>query len=140
MIELPATRYLSLEAAKAMMIAAETEARKNGWNVSIAICDAGGDLVHFSRFDDAHTASAKIAQGKARTAARFRRPTKPIEESINSGRTAFVTVDATDGLTPLEGGLPIVAGGRVVGGIGVSGVASAQDVQIAAAGLAALGL
>lgn len=140
MTKLPETKYLSLEAAKSMMTAAEAEARKGGWNVSIAICDAAGDLIHFCRFDDAHTASAAIAAGKARTAARFRRPTKPIEETINGGRTAFLVVGTTDDATPLEGGLPVVAGGRVIGGIGVSGVTSAQDAQIAQAGIAALGL
>jgi len=140
MTKLPDTKYLSLDAAKIMMAAAEAEARKGGWNVSIAICDAGGDLIHFCRFDDAHTASAAIARGKARTAARFRRPTKITEETINGGRTAFLSVASTDDLTPLEGGLPVVAGGRVIGGIGVSGVTSAQDAQIAQAGIAAIGL
>lgn len=140
MTKLPDTKYMSLEAAKVMMAAAEAEARKNSWNVSIAICDAAGDLVHFCRFDDAHTASAAISKGKARTAARFRRPTKVTEETINGGRTAFVSVSTTDDLTPLEGGVPVVVGGRVIGAIGVSGVTSAQDAQIAQAGIAALGL
>ncbi|MFN2317939.1 MAG: heme-binding protein [Gemmatimonadales bacterium] len=126
---------LTLEAVKAMMNAAEAEAARNNWNVSIAIVDAHGDLLAFRRLDGAHLGSIDIAQGKARTAARLRRPTRALAEGLAAGNLAFLSVD---GITALQGGLPIDVGGTVIGAVGVSGVTSAQDEQIAAAGIAAL--
>jgi glc operon protein GlcG len=129
------TKVISLDAAKKMAAAAEAEARRNGWNVSIAVVDAAGALVAFVRMDDASPASEQIAQGKARTAARMRRPTKALEEMIAGGRVAFTAVE---GLTPIEGGVPIVVDGKVVGAVGVSGVTSQQDAAVATAGAGAV--
>jgi glc operon protein GlcG len=126
---------LSLDGARRIMAAAEAEADRNGWQVTIAIVDPAGELIMLQRADGASPASVDIAQGKARTAARFRRPTKALEDAVAAGRQVLLSLE---GLVLLEGGLPIEVGGRVVGGIGVSGVTSAQDAQIARAGLAAL--
>jgi glc operon protein GlcG len=125
---------LTLTGAKAMVAAAEAEAIKNGWNVAIAIVDAAGGLVVFHRLENTQPASDMIAIGKARTAARFKRPSRLLEESIASGRLALLAVD--DAL-PMQGGLPIVVDQHVIGAIGVSGVTAAQDEQVAQAGLAA---
>ncbi len=135
MPSLPTKRLLTLAAAKIVAAAAEAEAERNGWKVSIAVVDDGGHLMQFARLDGAHLASAETAIGKARTSGMFRRPTKGLEDSINKGRFAFI--NAPD-IVPLEGGVPIVVEGDVVGAVGVSGVQSAQDVQIAEAGIAAL--
>lgn len=126
---------LTLEAVKAIMNAAEAEAVRNGWQVSIAIVDRHGDLLAFRRTDGALLGSIDIAQGKARTAARLRRPTRLLAEELAAGNLAFLSVE---GLVSLQGGLPIDAGGTVIGAVGVSGVTGAQDEQIAAAGIAAL--
>jgi len=126
---------LTLAAAKIISSAAEAEAEKNGWKVVIAVVDDGGHLIHLLRRDDTQAASVEIAQGKARTAVAFRRPTKQIEDMVNGGRVAFLNVP---GLVPLEGGVPIMIDGRMIGAVGVSGVASNQDVQICEAGIAAL--
>ncbi len=125
---------LTLTGAKAMVAAAETEGAKNGWNVAIAIVDASGGLVAFHRLDNTQPASDMIAIGKARTAARFKRPSRLLEESVAGGRLALLAVD--DAL-PMQGGLPIVVDEHVIGAIGVSGVTAAQDEQVAHAGLAA---
>ena len=125
---------LTLTGAKAMVAAAEAEGIKNGWNVAIAIVDASGGLVVFHRLENTQPASDMIAIGKARTAARFKRPSKLLEESVASGRLALLAVD--DAL-PMQGGLPIVIDEHVIGAIGVSGVTAAQDEQVAHAGLAA---
>jgi glc operon protein GlcG len=125
---------LTLTGAKAMVAAAEAEGIRNGWNVAIAIVDASGGLVVFHRLENTQPASDMIAIGKARTAARFKRPTKLLEESVASGRLALLAVD--DAL-PMQGGLPIVVDEHVIGAIGVSGVTAAQDEQVAHAGLAA---
>src|SRR5690606_38174958 len=129
------SRTLSLEAAKGMAAAAEAEARRNDWPVAIAIVDAHGGLIHFQRLDGTQAASLEIAVGKARTAARFRRPTKALEDALAAGRTALLGVE---GILPLEGGIPVTVDGEVVGAIGVSGVTSQQDAQVAQAGLDAL--
>lgn len=126
-------KVLSLAAARKAVAAAEVEARKNGWKVSIAVVDATGDLLAFARIDDAPITSVAVSQGKARTAARFRRPTKALDSVITAGRTALL---AFEGIVPVEGGVPIVVGGRVVGAVGVSGATSAQDAQCAQAGAA----
>ena len=133
--QLADARVLTLEAARNALAAAETEAGRNGWRVSVAVVDAAGELVAFHRMDDAMPTSAQIAQGKARTAARWRRPTRALDSTLTAGRTAIL---AFEGTVPVEGGVPIVVNGRVVGGVGVSGVTSQQDAQCARAGAAAV--
>ncbi len=125
---------LTLAGAKAMLAAAEAEGLKNGWNVSIAIVDASGGLVAFSRLENTQPASDMVAIGKARTSARFKRPSRILEESVASGRLALLAVE---GALPMQGGLPIFVDEQSIGAIGVSGVTAAQDEQVAAAGLAA---
>ena len=129
-----------LEAAdvKAIAAAAEAEALKNNWAVSIAIVDDGGHLLHFQRLDGAAPISAHIAPAKAHTAAMGRRESKVYEDMINGGRVSFLSAPALEGM--LEGGLPIVKDGQCLGAVGVSGVKSTEDAQIAKAGIAALGL
>jgi glc operon protein GlcG len=135
----PSTPYgapVSIEAAKQAMAAAEAEATKNNWGVTIAIVDSGGNLVMLHRLDNAQLSSVRIAEAKARTAVEFRRPTKALEDAVAGGGVGLRVL--TFGASVAEGGVPIVAGGRIVGGIGVSGVASHQDAQVAQAGAAAL--
>jgi len=129
------SKVITLEAAKKMVAAGEVEAVKNGWNVAITVVDASGGLILFHKLDDTQPGSIQVSQGKARTSALFKRPTKAMEEMIAGGKTAFLAVD---GITPIQGGLPVVVDGKVIGAIGVSGVTSAQDEQVAAAALAAL--
>lgn len=121
---------------KKIAAAAEAEALANNWAVTIAIVDDGGHLLSLQRMDGVAAISAHIAPAKAKTAALGRRETKIYEDIINNGRTAFVTVPFIDGM--LEGGVPIVFDGQVVGAVGVSGVKSEQDAQIAKVGIAAL--
>ena len=116
--------------------AAEAEAVANNWAVSIAIVDDGGHLLWFQRLDGAAPISSHIAPAKAKTAAVGRRETKVYEDIINNGRTAFVTAPFIEGM--LEGGVPVIVDGQVVGAVGVSGVKSEQDAQVAKAGIAAL--
>jgi glc operon protein GlcG len=118
--------------AKKMSVAAVAEAQKNKWNVAVAIVDNHGFLVYYERLDDTQTASPGIAVDKARTAAMFRRPSKAFEDVVGKGRVAVLGLP---GATPIAGGLPIMSGGKVIGGIGVSGVTSEQDEQVARAGL-----
>lgn len=129
-----------LEAAdvKAIAAAAEAEALKNNWAVSIAIVDDGGHLLNFQRLDGAAPISAHIAPAKAHTAAMGRRESKVYEDMINGGRASFLSAPALEGM--LEGGVPIVKDGQCLGAVGVSGVKSTEDAQIAKAGIAALGL
>ena len=129
------TKYITLEDAKKAMAAAEAEARKNSWNVAIAIVDAGGNLVLFEKIDDTQLGSVNIAIGKARTAVNFKRPTKALEEMIAGGRQVFLAIE---GITPLQGGLPVMADGKLIGAVGVSGVLSSQDEQVAQAAVAVL--
>jgi glc operon protein GlcG len=124
------TKYITLEDAKKAMAAAEAVARKNNWNVAIAIVDAGGSLILFQKIDDTQLGSVNIAIGKARTAVHFKRPTKALEEMIVGGRQVFLAVE---GITPLQGGLPVMADGKLIGAVGVSGVLSTQDEQVAQA-------
>ena len=133
--ELATKRALTLEIAKQMSAAAEAFAVRNNWNVVIAIVDDGGRLMHLVRRDGTQYASIEVAQDKARTAIAFRRPTKAFEDAIAGGRTAILGLN---GATPVEGGLPIVVDGEMLGAIGVSGVQSNQDAQVAQAGLDAL--
>ncbi|MFO1278363.1 MAG: heme-binding protein [Burkholderiaceae bacterium] len=130
----------SLESADVKTIAAasEAEALKNGWAVTIAIVDAGGHLLHLQRLDGAAPISAHIAPAKAHTAALGRRESKVYEDMINGGRVSFLSAPDLQGL--LEGGVPIVKDGQCLGAVGVSGVKSSEDAQIAKAGIAALGL
>ncbi len=123
---------LTLADAKAIAAAAEAEALKNGWRVTISIVDDGGNLLYLQRLDEAPVGSIVVAQEKARTAFLFKRTTKSIEEAVVGGRTVMLTLP---GATPIEGGLPLLHEGRVVGAIGVSGVQSSQDAQIAQAGV-----
>jgi len=129
---------LILEELRQMAAAAEAEALKNGWAVSIAIVDDGGHLLWLQRLDGAAPISAEIAPAKARTAAVGRRESKVYEEMINQGRTSFLSAPALQGM--LEGGVPIIVDGHCIGAVGVSGVKSSEDAQVARAGIAALGL
>ena len=129
---------LSAEDVKKVLAAAEAHALQNKWAVTIAVVDDGGHLLGMLRLDDAAPISAHIAPAKAKTAALGRRESRIYEEMINNGRYSFLSAPLIDGL--LEGGVPVVADGHVVGAVGVSGVKSTEDVQIAQAGIAALGL
>jgi uncharacterized protein GlcG (DUF336 family) len=131
----PSTPYgapISIDAAKQAMAAAEAEAIKNNWGVAIAIVDSGANLVMLHRLDNAQLSAVRIAEQKARTAAEFRRPTKVFEDAVAGGGIGLRVL--TFGASVAEGGIPIVAGGKVVGAIGVSGVQSHQDAQVAQAG------
>ncbi len=123
---------------KAIAAAAEAEAVKNNWAVTIAIVDDGGHLLHLQRLDGAAPVSAHIAPSKANTAALGRRESKVYEDMINGGRVSFLSAPALHGL--LEGGVPILRDGNCLGAVGVSGVKSNEDAQIARAGIAAIGL
>lgn len=130
---LPYGGPITMEAARRAMAAAEAEATRNNWGVAIAIVDSGGHLVMLHRLDGTQIASIRIAEGKARTALEFRRPTKALEDAVAGGGAALRLL-AVEGLYPLEGGVLIEAAGRIVGAIGVSGVLSSQDAQVARAG------
>jgi uncharacterized protein GlcG (DUF336 family) len=123
---------LTLEDCKKISAASEAEAKKNNWNVCIAILDDGGHLLHLARMDGATPANSRIAIGKGRTAAESRRSTAMWEERIKAGRHAMLGMP---GITPVQGGLPIVVDGVCVGAVGVSGVQSHEDEQIAKAGI-----
>jgi uncharacterized protein GlcG (DUF336 family) len=126
---------LTLEDCKKISAAGEAEARKNNWNVCIAIVDDGGHLLHLVRMDGGTPANARIAVDKSRTAAETRRSTLMWEERIKGGRTSMLKMP---GVLPVQGGLPIVVDGVCVGAVGVSGVQSHEDEQIAKAGIDAL--
>ena len=128
--------FLSLNDVKRMASAAEAEANAHDWTVTIAIVDDGGHLLWLLRLDGAAPISAQIAPAKARTAALGRRESKVYEDVINQGRTSFLSVPELEGL--LEGGVPIIVEGHCLGAIGVSGVKSSEDAQIAKAGIASL--
>jgi glc operon protein GlcG len=127
---------LNLNVVRQIAAAAEAEARKNNWNVSIAIVDDAGRLIHFSRMDDTPNSSVDVAMGKARHAVNYRRDTKFHQELLEKGN---VVVLGLPDITPIEGGLRLIANGKVIGGIGVSGVQASQDAQIARAGAVLLG-
>jgi glc operon protein GlcG len=128
-----------LEAADVarMMAAAEAEASRHGWAVTIAICDDGGHLLALKRLDGVAPVSVYIAPEKARTAALGRRDSAVYERMINEGRVSFLSAPILAGM--LEGGVPVTVGAQVVGAVGVSGVKSNEDAQIARAAVAALG-
>lgn len=129
---------LELSDLKLIAAAAEAEALKNNWAVSIVIVDDGGHLLWLQRLDGAAPISAQIASAKAHTSALGRRETRIYEELINGGRVSFLSAPGVQGL--LEGGVPIMKDGQCLGAVGVSGVKSDQDAQIASAGIAAIGL
>ncbi|HEY3066123.1 MAG TPA: heme-binding protein [Methylomirabilota bacterium] len=127
---------VNLEQAKKILAASEAEARKNNWPVAIAIVDTHGYLIAFQRLDNTQTGSVNIALEKARTAAMFKRPTKAFEDGIAGGRMAILGLP---GATPIEGGIPLMQDGKIIGAVGVSGVTSAQDAQVAKAGVESIG-
>jgi len=129
--------FLTLADVKLVAAAAEAEAQANKWPVTFAIVDDGGHLLWLQRLDGAAPVSSHIAPAKARTAALGRRESRLYEEMINQGRTSFLSVPQIEGL--LEGGVPILVDGHCLGAVGVSGVKSSEDAQIAKAGIAALG-
>ena len=129
-------RVLTWEESKRILAAAEQHAEKNQWNVAIALVDDGGHLLAFSRANQTAAMTVEIAIAKAKSAALGRRETKLLEEVINQGRVAFLSAPNLQGL--LEGGVPVISQGQVVGAMGVSGVASQYDAEIAKAGIAAL--
>lgn len=129
---------LTLDDAKKIAAAAEAEALKNNWAVVISIVDDGGHLVWLQRLDGVAPISSHIAPAKAKTAALGKRESRIYEELINNGRYSFLSAPLIEGM--LEGGVPIMVDGFCVGAVGVSGVKSAEDAQIAKAGIAALGL
>jgi glc operon protein GlcG len=128
---------ITLEDLRRMAAAAEAEATKNGWAITFAICDDGGHLLWLQRLDGAPPISAQIAPAKARTAAVGARESRIYEEMINQGRTSFLSAPL-QGM--LEGGVPIMASGQCIGAVGVSGVKSSEDAQVARAAIATLGL
>ena len=135
----PSTPYgtaISLDMAKKAMAAAEAEAVKNGWGVAIAIVDSGANLVMMMRLENAQLSASRIAEAKAMTSVEFRRPTKLFEDAVAGGGIGLRVL--TFGASVAEGGVPIVSEGKIVGAIGVSGVASHQDAQIAQAGADAI--
>jgi glc operon protein GlcG len=125
---------IPLETAKRVMAAAEAEALANGWPMVIAIFDSAGQLVLLHRLDQANLGAVDLAQRKAQTAVRFRRPTKVYEDIIVAGGAGLRLLSAASDLIALEGGVPLLQGGAVVGSIGVSGMQSSQDGQVARAG------
>lgn len=127
--------FLTLEDAKLIAAAAEEEALRNNWPVVIAIVDEGGHLIYLQRLDNTQIGSIDVAIHKARSAIAFRRPTKVLEEQINEGHLKYLRLP---GAIPIEGGLPIVFKDQFLGAIGVSGVRSYQDAQIAQTGINAL--
>jgi glc operon protein GlcG len=133
--QLRSARSIALDGAQRALAAAVAEARQRGWAVSISVVDPAGDLVAFVRLDGAPPASADVSRAKARTAARFKRTTGGLDSALTAGRLPILGLD---GATPVEGGVPIVMDGEVVGAVGVSGATSPQDAQVARAGVAAV--
>jgi len=127
---------IGLEAAKKALAAAEAEAKKNNWPVAIAVVDSSAKLVVFSKMDNTQHASVDIAIGKAVTSNNLKRPTKALQDGIAQGGVNL-RILGQPGITPLEGGVPIIVDGKIVGAIGVSGVMSSQDAEVAMAGASA---
>jgi glc operon protein GlcG len=130
---LPYGPPVTLDQAKRAMAAAELEAMKNSWQVAIAILDSGGNMVMFHKIDNTQLSASEGAEGKARTSLQFKRPSKALDDAIAAGGGGMRLLALKD-ITPLEGGIPLVANGAIVGAIGVSGALSAQDAQVAKAG------
>jgi glc operon protein GlcG len=132
----PQTPYgtpIALDAAKKVALAAAAEARKNNWNMAIAIVDTGGHLVYFEKMDNTQIGSVNVAIEKARSAALFRRPTKVFQDGVAAGGEGLRFL-RLEGALPIDGGVPIIVGGRIIGGIGISGGSGEQDGQVARAG------
>jgi uncharacterized protein GlcG (DUF336 family) len=127
---------ISVEAARKVAATAAAEGKKNGWNVAVAIVDTSGELVFFERMDNTQAASVLVSQDKARCAARFKRPTKAFEDALAGGRQAVLGLP---GAVPLEGGIPLIVDGKIIGAVGVSGGTSPQDGVCAQAGADSLG-
>ena len=128
-------KAMTLEVAKQMAAAAEKAAAANKWTMVIAILDDGGNLVYLERMDDTQIGSIQVAQAKARSAISFKRPTKAFEDALVGGRTAILSLQ---GAVPVEGGLPIIVDGKIIGAIGASGGTSPQDGEVAKAAIDAL--
>ena len=133
--DLPTKKVLTLDAAKQIAAAAEAEAKRRGATVVIVVVDDGGHVLLLERLDDTQVASVEVGIGKARTAAIFRRPSKEFEDQVRNGRVAAL---ALPGATPLQGGIPIVVDGKVIGAIGVSGNTPQEDEDIAKVGATAI--
>jgi glc operon protein GlcG len=131
--KLATKKILTLEAAKQIAGAAQAEAAKNKWTMVICVVDDGGHLIYLERMDGTQIGSVQVAQEKAVTAVRFKRPTKALEDAVAGGRTVVMKLP---GATPIEGGVPIIVDGAVIGAVGVSGGTSPQDGQVAAVGVA----
>ena len=127
---------ITLDAARKAAAPALAEAQKNNWRMAVAVVDISGDLVFFEKMDGTQAASVAIAQDKARSSARFKRPTKALQDGIAQGG-GNLRLLAVKGLYPLEGGVPIVVDGKIIGAIGASGVMANQDAEVAMAGAAA---
>lgn len=132
---LPYGPSINLDTAKKVVAPAVAEARKNGWNMAFAVVDTSGNLVYFEKMDDTQTGSINVAIGKARTAASFKRPSKVFEDAVKGGGSHVLSLE---GVVAVEGGIPLVIDGKIVGAIGVSGATSAQDGQCAQAGVNSL--
>ena len=135
-ISLPVKKVLTLEAARIALGAAEAEAVRNQWRVVIAVVDEGGHAMLLARLDGAQWSSIETAVEKARSAVAWKRPSRLLEESVNNGRTAFLSI--SQGMALLQGGVPIEVDGVIVGAVGVSGVKASDDEVIALAGVNAL--
>jgi glc operon protein GlcG len=134
---LPYGPPITLDQAKRAMAAAELEAAKNSWQVAITILDSGGNMIMFHRADNAQLSATTVSEGKARTALEFKRPSKALDDAIAAGG-AGMRLLALKNITPIEGGLPVIVDGKIIGAIGVSGSLSSQDGQVAKAGADAL--
>ena len=135
-LQLPAKKCLTLEAARLAMSACEAEAARGGWRVVIAVVDDGGHPILLQRLDGAQLSSIDTAVAKARAAVAWKRPTRLLEESVNNGRYAFLSI--SQGMALLQGGVPVEIDSQVLGAIGVSGVKASDDEVIALAGVNAL--
>jgi uncharacterized protein GlcG (DUF336 family) len=124
---------ISLEAAKKIAAPALAEAARNHWTIAVAIVDPAGNLVYYEKMDNTQLGSANVSVDKARSAARFKRPTKEFQDAL-AGGGAGLRILGLDGAVPVEGGFPLVSDGKIVGAIGASGATSAQDAQCAKAG------
>lgn len=125
---------INLEQAKKVMAGAEAEAKKNNWGMAIIILDSGGNMVMMQRMDGTQLGSVEVARDKAWSAVAFRRPTKAFEDAVSQGGANLRLLRLT-GASPIEGGVPIMADGKIIGSIGVSGASAAQDGQVAKAGV-----
>lgn len=130
--QLATKKALTLDAAKAIVAAAEAEAKKNNFTMVICVVDDGGNVLLLERMDGTQLGSVQVAQDKAMTALNFKRPTKALEDAVAGGRNAVLKLT---GAIPIEGGIPITVGGQIIGAVGASGGSSPQDAQVAAAGV-----